>query len=203
MQLITVTNLKLFLDDKKDTQHDRMLEIIINGVSDMIQTHLNRYLSKAQYTHYFEADGLSTLFYLPAYPVIITSGVNPITFTVTVNEDVQEINDDFFLREDEGLIRFYTPPLYVQPKGIKVEWTGGYDLIDDSSDDDGSLDVPDAVKLAAYLQCSYMYRRRNDIGISTLVLPDGSIKKSGKSYRLLPEVVSMLVNYRRVPVRGR
>mgnify|MGYP001222820502 CR=1 FL=1 len=195
MQLITISNLKMFLDGKSDTQHDRMLELIINGVSDIVQTHLNRYLLKAEYTHYFEADNLRKAFYLPAYPVDLINEL----FTVTIDDDEQTIDDDYYVREEEGLIVFYLPPIYTHPKNIKVVWTGGYETIDDSSDDDGSLAVSDTIKLAVCLQCSYVYRRRNDIGVSTLVLPDGSIKKSSKAYRLLPEVVSMLENHRRVP----
>ena len=191
MRLITVYNLKAFME-KVDSQHDRMLEIIIEGVSDVIQNHLNRYLTKAEYTHYFEADGVRNKFYLPAYPIDLTED-----FTVTVNDEEQTINDDYFVRENDGLITFYSPPLYTEPKGVQVVWTGGYELIDDSSDESGTLDVPDTIRLATYMQCSYMYKRRNDIGLFYFTLPNGRLRKDPKPRKLLPEVTAMLLNYRR------
>lgn len=178
--------------EKSDAQHDKILTIMIEGVSDIIENHLNRYLLKQEYTYYFEANAVRNKFYLPAYPVDLEED-----FIVTVNGVVQEIDSDYYVREDQGLIQFYIAPTYYSPKGIKVEWTGGYDLIDDSSDDNGALDVPDTLKLAAYMQCSYMFKRRNDVGLFYFTLPNGRLRKDPKPKKLLPEVTAMLANYRR------
>jgi hypothetical protein len=192
--IITVSGLKQFLDGKIDSQHDKILSSIVSGVSELIESHTNRFLEKSAYTYYFEANGRRCKYWLPAYPVDLDE-----SFKVTVNDEEYTIDEDYFVRENNGLLEFYLAPVRVYPKGIKVEWTGGYELVDDSSDDDGTIAVPGKMKLAAYMQASFMFRRRNDIGISVVSMPDGMIKKAVKADDLLPEVKKMLRNMRRDP----
>lgn len=191
MLLITVSNLKSYLE-KTDSTNDFILGVITKGVSTSIQKYLNRFLEKTEYTEYFEVDNVRKRFYLKAYPIDLTAD-----FTVTLDDDEQTIDDDYFVREEAGLITFDIPPIYTEPKGLKVVYTGGYEEIDDSSIDDGTLNVPDDIRMAAYMQAAYMFRRRNDLGISALSLPDGKIEKKAKAGRLIPEVISLLKDYRR------
>jgi hypothetical protein len=198
MRLITVTGLKAYLE-KEDNEHDGLLDIIINGVSASIEGFLNRNLEKKEYTYYFEADGNRKKYWLPAYPVDLAE-----RFVLTVYGDTRYVGVDYFLREEEGLMTFYIAPIYYVPKDIKVIWTGGYELIDDSSDDDGSLDVPDDYRLATYMQCAHVFKRRNDTGVNIVTMPNGRIDKGWRYVKpgaLLPEVKDLLSDYRRIPGR--
>ena len=196
MKLITVDGLKAFAEIR-DNKSDDLLEIIVTTMSARFQTYLNRNLELGTYTDYFEAGRGRRKYYLSAYPVMLDSDLD--NFILTDNGSVLTINDDFYLREDEGLLEFYLAPIFIVPKQIKVVYTGGYRVIDDSGINDGAINVPGDVKLATYLQCSYMFKRRNDLGLTSVAVSGGFSVSGSKALALLPDVKAMLRNHRRVP----
>ncbi len=189
MRLISLTDLKVFLE-KTDTAHDSLLGIIIDRVSAAIEKYLNRNLLKAARTSYFDAG--KRYYYLPAYPIDESA-----TLTVTHVSTVKTKNTDYFVRADDGLIEFQKSsiPSYTDPKELIITWTGGYVNSGEASTE--CLDVPADIQDAASRQCSYNFRRRKDIGISSVSMPDGSISKNPIDKFLLPEVRDLLKNYRR------
>jgi len=180
MLLASLDDVKTFLE-KTDTQHDGLLEQIITGVSARIELFLNRNLEQKERTQYFDAG--KRYYYLPAYPIDITA-----TLTVTLDGTVQDKDDDYFIWEDEGLIEFYSAPTYIEPKQLKIVWTGGYT----------STTVPEDIKYATILQSAYIFRRRKDLGASSVSSPNGSISVSAPT-DLLPDVKKLLQSLRRRP----
>jgi len=189
MRLISLTDVKEFME-KTDTNHDGLLRGIIERVSAAIETHLNRNLLKAART--VRRDAGRRYYYLSAYPIDESA-----TLTVTCDGTAQTKDTNFFVRADDGLIEFQKSaiPTYTDPKEVVIVWTGGYAASGES--DTECLAVPDMMKDAALRQSAYNFRRRKDIGISSVSMPDGSISKNPIDAFLLPEVKTLLVNYRR------
>ena len=187
IRLVSLTDLKTFIE-KTDTVHDSLLKMIIENVSASIETYLNRNLLKAARTVYRDAG--RRYYYLPAYPIDESA-----TLTVTYDGTLQTKDTGYFVRADDGLIEFQKSvvPIYTDPKEIVIVWTGGYA----ASADNECLDVPYDMKEAALRQSAYNFRRRKDIGISSISMPDGSISKNPIDAFLLPEVKDLLRNYRR------
>jgi len=201
MRLVSLTNLKLFLE-KVDTNHDSLLRIIIEQVSASIEAFLNRYLLKAART--VNRNAGHRYYYLPAYPI---DEAEPLT--VVVNGVTQAKNSSYYVRAEDGLIEFHklSIPIYDDPNDVVITWTGGY--VASGESDTECLNVPSLIQDAALRQCAYNFRRRKDIGVATVSMPDGSINKNppwlGRGVKpsldefLLPEVKGLLKKYRRPP----
>jgi len=181
MLLASLDDVKSFLE-MSDTTYDDLLTIILTGVSARIETFLNRDLYKEERTRYFNAG--RRIFYLPAYPIDLTA-----TLSVWFDDDLQDLDDDYFVWETEGLIEFYVAPLYSEPKEIKITWTGGYSL---------TADLPTDLRYATMLQTALVFRKRKNIGTSSMTLPDGS-QSMVVTEALLPEVREILKTFRRKP----
>lgn len=179
MQLISLSDLKTFLE-KTDTTHDTLLLNIISYYSKRIETFCNRLFTKESRTEYFDAGNKKL--YVAAIPIDLT------TCTVTLDDDVQVINDDYFVWADQGLIEFFLTPCYIEPKQIQVNYYGGYNLVD------GVVAIPDDLKFACVLQCAYVFRNRSKLGASSISMPDGSMSIMLTDF--LPEVRSILKSYK-------
>lgn len=189
MRLISLTDLKLFLNITNIVQ-DRLLGNIIDRVSKRVETYLNRNLLKQARTIYRDAG--RRYYYLPAYPIDEAA-----TLTVICDGVTQTKDSDFFVRADDGLIEFQKDavPSYQDPKEVVITWTGGY--ASSGEGDTECLAVPEDIQDAALRQSAYNFRRRNDIGISSVSMPDGSVSKTPIDSSLLPEVKDLLHNYRK------
>lgn len=179
MLLTSVTDVKTFLEIT-NTAHDSLLTLIVTMVSARIETYLNRNLEKVERTQYFDAGG--RYYFLPAYPIDLTAAL-----TITNSDAAQVINSDYYVWETQGLIEFPSPPSYVNPKQIKIVWTGGYATYDV---------LPQDIQLATVLQSAFVFRRRKDIGLNSVTMPDGSINVNAPT-SLLPEVQKILAMWRR------
>lgn len=184
MKLCSVSDLKAYLE-KTDNQHDTLLGIIVDQVSQRIETALNRKLLKTSRTEYF--NGGRRLYYLAAYPVDLAT-----TFTVAV-ENVAKVRDsDYYVDANSGLVEFWLETNFTKPRGVVITYTGGFALDTTTQ----VLSVPDDLKRAALLQATFDFRRRKDIGLSSVTMPDGSVNVESPA-SLLPEVKSILKSYRK------
>jgi len=155
----------------------------MSGVSSKIENLLNRDLETSERTLYL--DGGRKYYYLPAYPIDITA-----SFVVTVDGTVKTVNSDYFIYEQEGLLKFMYEVCSSEPKILKVVYTGGY------TSSSGVLQVPDALKLLCVQQCAYEFSRRLDAGSVSTTMPNGnSGYQSGLDW--LPAVKKALYPFRR------
>jgi len=180
MMLITVDDIKIFLE-KVDSDHESLLEQIIEYVSTDLETAMNRQLVKQERTEYFRGGG--KVFLLRAPPIDLSK-----TFTLTIDGDAQAINDDFYVYENSGIVEFIVNTEYTEPKQLAILYTGGYIATG------SSLEVPNDIKMACALQSSFLFRRRKDIGINQLSMPDGSIG-SFLTGEFLPQVQKIVDRY--------
>jgi hypothetical protein len=81
---------------------------------------------------------------------------------------------------------------WTQTGSAGIAWVSG------SQYSDAYLGVPDDIKLAAIVQTAFTFRRRKDVGISSIAMPDGSVSVN-VPLKLLSEVQDILKPYRRVP----
>lgn len=193
MRLTTLTRVKDFIQDPH-VKFDSLIDFLIVTTSARIQTALNRQLEWAQRTEYFNLGRAK--YWLDAYPIDMSSGYEPV---VTIGTTVQTVDEDYYVWENKGLIEFYSPSVYMKPKELKIVWYGGYQVIDDSSDDDGALDVPEELSLAACMQVAYTFKRRGDLGINYIQLPNGAFA-ANKTLPFLPDVQAVINQYRNIPM---
>jgi hypothetical protein len=205
VMLITLSELRTFLEiPSGNTDSDSFLVSIITDISERIQTYLNRKLTQGYYNRYFNAG--KKKYWVDAYPISTGEGI-----TVTYSDVVEEINDDYYVWEDEGLIEFDFITTYTEPKDVYIEWFGGYPTTITANTSstititytDSILlySVPNDLKLACKLQAAYVYRRRRDIGLFSVDTHDGKYGVKG-TMELLPEVKSILNSYRK-PATGK
>lgn len=194
MKLVSLDAVKEFLEIPDETKFDTLLEGLIDGISQQIETFLNRKLKEDTYTQYFPSGG--KVFSLDAYPV---DEAQPLV--VTVWDATRDKDDDFFLDPDTGLIEFIYDTGTPRPRKVKVVYTGGYTEHSGEPTDPelGVLEVPDDLKHACKLQIAFEFRRRKDLGLASVSMPDGSISVHQPA-DLLPNVKKILESYRRIPL---
>jgi hypothetical protein len=161
MKLISVSELKEILE-KTDDQHDSLLDLIIEYISADLESAMNRKLEKMQRTEYFS--GGCKVFALQAPPIDLAQ-----PFTLTLDGQAESIDNDYYVHENSGIVEFVTTTNFTDPKQIAITYTGGYPATG------ASLDAPKDMKMACLLQSAFIFRRRKDLGINQLSMPDGSI----------------------------
>lgn len=186
MRIITLDNLKKFLEKLPQPKQDALLVQIIEQQSQRFETFLRRKLKAEERTEFF--DGGEKSYWLPAFP--IDEG-QTLTVTRTTDNFVFVKDTDYFVRADEGLIEFANKIPRGLPKLLSITWTGGYT----ENANTNVIEVPDDLQHACILQCIFVYRRRKDIGLSSVSNPDGNISVM-TPVQLLPEVRAILDNYK-------
>jgi hypothetical protein len=179
MDLITLAELKSFIGITA-LDHDTLLSTCITKVSARVEEFLNRQLEKKARTQYFDAGRKN--YFLPAYPIDLAAALTVVNYTTT-----QVLDTNYYVWEDAGKVEFYTAPIKVVPKQIKITWTGGYA---------SSVTIPDPIKLGMLMQCSFLFRKKDTIGVQSVSMPDGSLAISG-SFDLLNDVKKVMHTYRR------
>lgn len=172
MRLIDIELVKQFLE-KKEAGHNDLLLALIEQVTAAFETYTRRKFEAVERTKYFNVGPRN--FLLPAFPVDLGE-----TFTVTVNDETQVIDDDFFVWEDQGRVEFLRKtaadplalsPVTFKPKSIVIVWTGGW-----VADADGLLQsVPLDFQKACMMQVAFEFKRRASIGLTSLSVPDGNV----------------------------
>lgn len=181
MLLASLSNTKLFLEITATT-YDTLLSLLLAQVSKRVETYLNRDLEKKARTIYYDAG--RKLYFLSAYPID-----SVLTLTVINDITTQVLNTDYYTWYDEGLIEFYAVPTQTRPKQITITWTGGYA---------NTYAIPADIQMATIMQVAFVFRRRKDIGLASISMPDGSISVNAPT-ELLPEVKAVLKSYRKTP----
>ncbi|RKY07919.1 MAG: hypothetical protein DRP56_04935 [Planctomycetota bacterium] len=180
-----------------DTDHDDVIDQIILGFAARANSFTGRILivTAADVTEYYTG-GCNRL-RLKRYPVIsITTVIESWDYgfdetALTANTDYRQLASGV-----EGyLFRMYNNWLTV-PDGIQIIYRGGYCAAGVTPSGD-EIALPDDLREAAILQCCFIFKRKDDIGLAGVSFAGGGFSKF-EAVKLLPEVESILKSYRRI-----
>lgn len=162
MDLVSLADLKTFMQ-KPGATDDSILAIVLSQVSSDLETYMNRQLEKKVRTVYFNKGRKS--YDLQAFPIDLIAP--PV---VTVSGTVKTLNTDYVIWDTEGFIEFQNVVVSTKLRPIEIVYTGGY--APDGGNGNALL-VPDDMKLAALLQASYTFLRRDIPGGTSITRPSG------------------------------
>lgn len=195
-RICTLANIKDRLG-KSDTESDSMLNRIILGVENVFNNYTKRKLIQTA-TNVTECYmGCGDRIQLDRYPVIsITSIKESYTFDFD-NETALTENTDYRLVKagKNGIIyRVYSKWVEVED-GIQVVYRGGFCPAGQTLGS-GETAMPDDLREAAIEQASFIFKRKDDIGLAGVGFEGGSISKFS-AMELLPMVKQTLDDYRK------
>lgn len=181
--LVTLAEVKDFMGMKGSTSDaDDLIEDLINRVSVLFESYLNRKILSRDWLQFIDGKGLSVLF--PDQPMI-TSVSGIWDDSEWLWEDVDLIPADEYRIVDNSYIAFRTTTtLGNYEKNIKLLYTAGYD------------ETPDDLKQACITEISRMYKNRNQVDILSKSLSDGSVTMVAQDF--LPLTITTLNKYKRI-----
>jgi hypothetical protein len=187
--LITLANLKVYLNiDSNNTDYDSALQQIINSVSTLMETEMDRKLVYATYTdEYLDGSGMQEL-YLPQWPVVSVTSIEEDETELTEGED-----EDFTVYE--GYLRKVYGTWARGRRNIKTTFIAGYWV---SSEEDDADEMPKDIQLACMKQCGIEWKRAKseDWDLTSKTFPDGSVARNITN--LHPQVEKICQKYARM-----
>jgi len=197
-KLATLTDLKDRLGiASTNTDHDQTLGRIITGITTIFESHCRRPLiiTAADVTEY--TSGLGTRLQLNRYPV---ASITSVKIAIDYNfDDVTALVADTEYRLTNsganGILYRRGLEWPLVDDSIQVIYRGGYCPAGQSAGE-GETVLPADLREAAIEQSCFIFKRKDDIGLSAVSFDGGSINKSSPM-KLLPQVESILANYRR------
>ncbi|MFA5187039.1 MAG: hypothetical protein WC551_11205 [Patescibacteria group bacterium] len=182
-----------------DTQHDDVIDQILAGFSARADSHTGRTLTApaAAVTEYYT--GLCHLLHLRRYPIISITSVKE-SWTNDFTNDVTELVEGTDFRQASGGANGIIQKLYgifaAAFESVQVVYRGGF-AAPDAVLTAGETALPADLREAAIMQCSFVFKRRDDIGLEGVSFDGGSFSKFS-AMKLLPEVAAVLDSYKRI-----
>jgi len=151
------------------------------------------------YTNYVTEyyTGLGRYLQVRRYPIVSISSIKEAALYDFDGADTLVVNEGYRIiaAGAEGILhRVYTNWLNT-PDGIQVIYKGGY-CSAGQAPGEGEYLLPDDLREAAIEQSSFIFKRKDDLGLSAVGFQGGSISKFS-AMDLLPMVKKVLDNYRR------
>ncbi len=197
-KICTLADVKLRLGISDDDDYDSMLNRIIVGVGSMFDSHTRRTLiaPAADVTEYHTGEGR----YLPLkdYPVIAVTSIK-ISYAYDFdNETALTADTDYRLLNSglNGIILRIAGNWPYLGDGIQVVYRGGYSAAD-AELGEGEHALPNDLREAAITQAAFLFKRRDDLGLSAVGFDGGSMQKFS-AMKLLPMILDILKRYERV-----
>lgn len=179
------------------TDYDQVINRIIVGMEAIFDRQTNRELivTAADVTDY--CAGMGTMLQLKRYPIVsLTSIKEALDFdfasatALVANTDYRQLTGG----ERGILYRMYMNWSQV-PDSVQIIYRGGYCPADQTPGANEHA-LPGDLREAAIEQASFIFKRRDDIGLSGVGFEGGSISKFS-AMKLLPMVEEILKKYRR------
>ena len=181
-----------------DTGSDSLINRIISGLTTLFETEIDRplLLNAADVTEYYTGKG--QYLRLRRYPIVtITSITESLTYdfdgatAMIENTDYRLVNNGI-----NGIVCSLLCDWASDPDTIQVVYRGGY-CSAGQTPGDGEHYMPADLREAAIEQASFIFKRKDDIGLSGVGFEGGSINKFS-AMDLLPMVRKILDSYRRL-----
>lgn len=180
-----------------DTDDDAAIKDIIRGVSGMFDTYCNRILllNSTDATEYY--DGEDDILMVQRFPVVsVTSLTESAEGTYDWDNETALTEDEHFRVLNElGIIRRLNGNKFMTGiDTIRLVYTGGYCAAGVTAGT-GETALPDDLREAAIMQSQFVFKRRDDIGLTATSGQGMSITKFS-AMSLLPMVKSTLERFR-------
>jgi hypothetical protein len=179
------------------TDNDSLLNRIILGIEEIFNNETRRHLivNAADVTEYYTGTGPHLQ--LNRYPVVsITSIKEALDYDFT-NADVLVLNTDYRIIAGgkNGIIYCPYGIWSSVEDSIEIIYRGGY-CSAGQIPGEGEISLPADLREAAIEEVSFIFKRKDDIGLSSVSFEGGSFG-SFSSIELLPMVKAVLQRYRR------
>jgi hypothetical protein len=191
------------LDDLKTRlgltgEHDATLTRILLSFAAIAKTWTGRTLvaPAADATEYYT--GVGNFMQVTAYPVITITSIKEALDYDYANATPLVANTDYRLVNSglKGVLYRAWGDWLGYPDSIQIVYRGGY-CAAGVTPGEGEFALPDDLREAAIEQCSFIFKRRDDIGLSSNSFQGGGINVFS-SMDLLPMVKETLDSYRRL-----
>lgn len=197
-RICTVFDIKDRLGISADTtEYDKLLTRLVNGIESIFNSHCDRQflLTDTDVTEYYTGCGRQLL--LKRYPIVAVTSIKQAAdydfasaTALTEDTDYRQINAG-----KNGIIYLAYTNWLGTPDSIQVIYRGGYRAAGKTVGS-GETAVPNDLREAAILQATFVFKRKDDIGLASTGFQGGSISKFS-AIKLLPMVEQILKKYRR------
>jgi len=183
-----------------DTDFDQTINRVILGIEAVFNARCNRHLilNSSDATEYYTAQG--KYIKLARYPVVAVTSVKIAYDFDFDSATALTANTDYRLARGgvDGTLRRLATDWPTEEDVTQVVYRGGYCAAGQAAGD-GETALPADLREAAIEQASFIFKRRDDIGLSGVGYEGGSINKFS-AMKLLPMVEEILQRYRRIPL---
>lgn len=180
-----------------DTDHDPVISRIITGLESVFNNYCNRTLvaNAADVTEYYTGAGPHLM--LRRTPVISITSIKEAWDYDFDNADALVANTGYRIVAGgkNGIVYRVNIAWRDTVDGVQVIYRGGY-CAAGQSPGSGETAMPADLREAAIEQATFLFKRRDDIGLSSVGHDGGSINKFS-AMKLLPMVADILKNYKR------
>jgi hypothetical protein len=192
--IVTLTDVKSRLG-LTTVDNDIILERIITGVEAIFNKYTMRTLiaPAEAVTEYYA--GASCYLQLNSYPVIAITSIKEAVDYDFASADELVANSDYRIVKGgkNGILYRIAMDWFDVPDCIEVKYRGGY-CAAGVTPGTGEIALPDDLREAAILQSTLVFKRKDDIGLSSVGAQGGSASKF-TDMELLPMVKDILDNY--------
>lgn len=180
-----------------DTEQDSIINRIIVGLEEVFRNYVNRHLllNLVDVTEYYSTQG--SYLQLLRYPVVsITSIKEAWDYDFSSADVLTEDTDYRKIRQGiNGILYRIGLNWATVDDGIQVIYKGGY-CSAGQTPGESEFAMPADLREAAIEQTSFLFKRKNDLGLAGVGFQGGSISKFS-AIDLLPMVKQVLNNYKR------
>lgn len=182
--LITLDNVVKFIgQDSFNSDDSDLIEDLINRVSSLFESYMDRNILTREYTEYHDGGGNAVLF--PKQPKITTiSGIWDDYDWDYADDDLVDADDYKIVDELYVVLKNTTFNNYTQ--NIKIIYTAGY------------TSTPEDIAQACITEVSRMFSNRLKVDVTAQTLADGSVSFTSKE--LLPQTKLVLNTYKRMSI---
>ena len=177
------------------TDYDVVLNRIVLGIENIFDNYTRRKLiqTAADVTEYYA--GCGQYLQLARYPVIALTSIKQALDYDFDSADALTANEHYRLRSTDGIIYRLYQEWYSPPESIQVIYRGGY-CPAAQTPGTGETALPPELREAAIEQSCFLFKRKDDIGLSSVSAEGGSISKFS-AMKLLPLVTDILDSYKK------
>lgn len=179
-----------------NTDHDDTLIRLILSCEGLFNTFVGRELLQpaADVTEYYT--GCGDHLQLKRYPIIAITSIKEALDYDFASADALVADEAYRILNDgvNGILFRIYGAWFDTPDATQVIYRGGYCAVSESPGD-GETALPDDIREAAIEQAGFLFKRRDDLGLSAISFEGGSISKFS-AIDLLPMVKKTLDRYR-------